>query len=234
MGGAAVFNPATLALTAWLRSYNNSPWSGTASAGTSGSNNANEGVNPPAIGATLNGFATADFDGTNDILALSGTIGTYYSTTAYSGWALFRPDAVDTNSATSYANDGILAAGPSAYWSLTLKSTGDAVMRHFDSAGREGTVTGVAIGGAWNLITWRFDGSTVRFRLNSGAYTDIVATTLNAAAPADAFTLGRSPPGGTTFLDGRIADFGLSNIDLGTTNLDNIKSYVNSRYALSL
>src|SRR5678815_176148 len=91
--GTPVFNPATLFLTGWWRgSYSASPWVGTASASSSGSNNASEATTPPAAGATVNGFAPVDFDGVDDLLRADGTLDTYFATNAWTVSVLFNAD----------------------------------------------------------------------------------------------------------------------------------------------
>ena len=66
----STLDPATLALTGWWRgSYDGSgTWSGTASAGSSGTRSLVELTNKPSSGTAVNGFNPATFDGVNDKL----------------------------------------------------------------------------------------------------------------------------------------------------------------------
>src|SRR4051812_8033658 len=89
------FNAATLNLQGWFRApFAGSPWGPTASAGNSGTGGSQvQATTPATVGATVNGYATADFDGsskflTNDTFQVSGR---FISPVAWSIACLIRP-----------------------------------------------------------------------------------------------------------------------------------------------
>ncbi len=232
-GGEEAFDPATLSLTGWWRaSYSGSPWSGVASAGTSGTRNLTEATNPPATGEALNGFTPADFDGTND--KLGGDTGSnLYSASAYSGVALVYVDAITTDdSGNPYLNDGIICSSGTGDFGTTLRSTGPTVdVFHWNGSSYEKASATLSTG-AWQLVQWKLESGTLKIRVNSGSWQ-------TASASGGAASLGSSSRVGANynasdFLDGKLAELMLSNTALSDANFDNIKGYLNSRYGLSL
>jgi len=227
--GAPVFDPATLSLTGWWRaSFSGSNPAGVASAGSSGSNNLSNGSNPPAATGTLNGLTVADFDGTNDEYA-GAAFSTYWATSAWSGWVLVNIDAINTNDTGNYAlNDVLVGTDGTAEIAVYLRSAGPVV----------GVTIGSGVGaevsistGAWALV--QFKGSTAfagkAIRVNSGTWQTQAGGTIGSLAAN--LSIGDLAGG---FLDGKIAEIGLTNSFLSDATFDDIKSYINSRYALSL
>lgn len=226
----SVFDPATLALTGWWRgSFAGSPWVGTASAGTSANQDMTEATNPPSVGATLNGYATADFDGTNDRFVLDDVASTYVTAAAFSGWCLVYADVISTNNATVYENDGPIAQ-VGGYWGISFKSAGEALFYMYDGA-IQTTPAATFAAGAWQLVQWKYDGTNIKIRVNSGAWQSTAAGNLGSTAEA-------LRAGGNyslvQFLDGRIADMALSKVAFSDGTFDDIKSYANGRYGLAL
>lgn len=227
---SSVFDPATLVLTVWVRgAYAGSPWVGEASAGSSGSRNLTEATNPASVGAALNGFNTADFDGTNDVLTNGTAISTLLSASAWSFWDLVNIDAIDTDNALSYNND-VLAFGTGAFWGVHLKSNGGSpLVQAYQWDGAEKKAEASISTGSWALVQAKYDGTNIKVRVNSGAWQSTAAGNITT-------TTGTLVLGGTTamWFDGRKADFALAATAFSDGTFDDIKSYVNSRYALSL
>lgn len=226
------FDPATLSLTGWWRgSYSASPWTGTASAGASGGNDLSEATTPPGVGATQNGFAPIDCNGTTQFLATSGQLNTYVNDAAGSCWVLFRADtAAASGGATVRVDDaGIVAQDSGATaWGITYSTDGVCGFI-YDGAYQEIVVT--AATGSYHLAQMKWDGVNLYFRTNSGVWQNLACTGISGAA-AGVFVTGRNYA--AAFYDGRVLDIGLTDAVLSDTEFDNIKSYVNSRYALSL
>jgi hypothetical protein len=231
---AAGFDPATLAPTGWWRiSFSGSPWTGTASAGTSGSNNLTEATNPPTATGTLNGFTLADFDGTNDILG-GGAFTTYYDADGYSGWALVFVDAITTNSGSSFLNDAIVSDSGGIH-EIYLTDNGAGTVNvgisHYNGT-TEPLATATFATGAWKLVQWKYDGTNIKIRVNGGAWSSTAAGGNLDASGANLRVGGNY--NGTIFTDQKIAEVGLADLVISDADFDNIKSYVNSRYGLSL
>lgn len=243
--GPNSFDPTTLALTGLWRSggYVSGTWSGTASAGGSGTRTLTEATNPPAvvtsehIGMRESMIGVPDFDGVNDRLLPPGAdIGTYYSTAAYSGWALVKIDAVNTDfdDTQPFANDAIIATTPSGYWSLTLRKSGRVQAQHYTNTAIRVTVSAPFAIGEYQLVQWKYDGTNVKVRVLGNR---TVGEWVSAAAAnqeiQNTFRLGINYDA-SHLLDGRIAELALTNVALSDATLDDVVKYVNEIYGLTL
>lgn len=229
-GGAAVFDPATLALTGWWRaSYAASPWTGTASAGTSLGRDLTEATNPPAAGTAVNGRTPADFDGTDDELQIPGTIATYFNADAYSFWVLVNIDAIDTDGG-NHQDDMIFGQTAGSRLWLTVRSTGPVVkLGHFDGAGYVTSTRTIATA-TWLFIQGRYNGTDQTLRVNGGTRDS------NAGAVIDDLTgamrVGRSSF--DAYLNGKILDLGFSDQIFSNEQEDSILSYARAYHGLAL
>lgn len=232
-GSGGAFNVASLALTGWWRaSYAGSPWVGTASNGTSGSHDLTEATNPPAVGTAVNGLAPADFDGTNDQLSNASPITDFVSASAGSIACLFYADAAfaDGGSTAYYNMPGLFMNSVNGYLALTFSTSGvrlgsyDTVSALFDS------VAAACGTGAWHLGQGRWDSTTLEVRVDGGAWQTMAkGVTLNT----DGISVGTSFSA-ANFFDGKILELMSAQSRWSDSDFDNIKSYVNARYALSL
>lgn len=234
---SAVPNPSTQSLTGWWRGdgateYSPSTWTGTASAGSSGSRDLTEATNPPAAGTTQNGHTPADFDGTNDLLANATAISTLLSASAWFAWCLFLADAIDTVLPLSgtFANDALICDS-GGFWGFNLGGAGANELHVWQWDGAvKGNAHTVATG-SYNLIVARYDGTNIRSKLNSGAISSAAAG--NISTTTGTFRAG-SNYNGLQFFNGRILEAGLMASAGSDALFDDIKAYINNRYALSL
>lgn len=227
---AATYDPAVLALTGWWRAgFGGSPWVGTASTGASGSRDLTEATNPPSAGASQNGFTTADFDGTDDKLSNGTLITSFVSDAAGSIAVLFNADtaAADAGASTFYNNPALVA------------ETGGRLAVEFSTAGVGiGTYNGsswnavrAACGtGGWHLAQARWNNTTIEVRVDSGSWQTLARTLVLSA---DTLLIGRTPST-AAFFDGRVLEVLAAQSRLDDTTFNDIKSYVNARYALAL
>jgi hypothetical protein len=212
-GGSAApaFDPATLALTWWWENYGGaSPWEGTASAGTSGSNDLSEATNPAAAGAALNGVGTADW----------GAV------------FVFNADALVADAANVYENALLFGANSaSVYWGIVLSASGFRAYQ-YDGAFKS-DVTAAAAGG-WRIGWAKYDGSALYTAVDDGAWSAGTATTAgNFGGLGTAFSVGMglAPSVGAAF-NGRIA--GTMGRDSAWTDQErtDLRSYIASRWGL--
>lgn len=232
---ASVYDPAVLPLTLWLRaSFSASPWVGTASAGNSGTHDVTEATNPPTAGSggtLVNALAPAIFDGTNDIL-VGTTTSTYLSVSAYTHVALIKVSSVIATTPGSPQVDDQVFADQASWAGLrvfdasgTIKASG----WHYDTGYK--SPTGLTVGTAWAMVSTTFNGSTISTDVNnSGAPSTVTAA--NAGGLSGTFTMGRSQSG--SFPAFSILELMAAQSVISGANLSNIKSYFNSRYALSI
>lgn len=235
----STYNPAVLSLTGWWRDMGASPWTGVASAGTSGSNGATEATNPPSAGSALNGHVTADFDGTNDHINFAGTEDTYLNNTDGSGWVLFNADAASADAgAGNRANNPQFFADNNGVMGVGFSSAGIHLFVVDGSNGTTEKVIACSTGG-WHLLQFKFHYPTLdmRLRLDNGSWQQTtagfgtgLATTLSGNTCAGGGKLGTSSP----FFNGRIAEMGISDTFISDTDFDNIRTYINARYSLAI
>lgn len=226
------FSPATLTLTGWWRSYaGTSPWNGTASAGSSGSNTwTGAGGSLPANGTALNGKSTALFDGTNDEMTASGTPTTYLSTSAWTISVLVRLSSAAAPGVNVYDNAALLTDGNAAF-GADVSSSG--FKAHIYDGGAYYETAWTAAGtGSYHLLQAYYDGTNIYHRVDSGSWSAGTASGAISGLAAS-FFLGRNWNGGA-FLAGTIAEVITASSVISRANLDNVKAYVNTRYNLSL
>jgi hypothetical protein len=228
----AVLDPTQLALTGLFRDYTNPSWSGTASAGTSGSgsNDLNDPGNEPAQGTALNGHGAADFNGSDDHFTADGTWDTYSAALALSGWVLLKADDV------SVSKHNILGVTTNVQAPRLWINSSNVIFEINNS----GTQASRAIAAAsYRLVTFRYTGSAVQVGVNEapgaagGASTAAYSTN---ATLTGVMAVGSSFEGIAlgSFYDGHIAEIGLTDTVLTDGTFQNIKGYINARYGLSL
>lgn len=220
--------PASMPLTAWWRApYAGSPLVGEVSVGTSGTRNLSEATNPPGTGVTLNGLTVVDHDGTNDILGGgSATDADLFNSNAGSIALLYNCDtaAAAVNSFT----DAAMFASTGNIIGIAINSTGPSPFIH-DGAYKNIQLTQAA--GSWALVQMKWDGATLKARLNSGSWTSIAAGSTGGLS--NNFSFGKRFDAGA-FFNGKWATFIASDTVLSDADFDNIVAYVNDRFALSL
>lgn len=243
-GAAPLFNPATLNLSGWFRAFGGgTSWAGTASAGTSGSRTLSEATNPATVGATLNGVNTASFNGTTKrMLDTTGGAGMsqYHSTTNFGVGILFNAAAITGGSATTYDNPGLWCTQGGANLSVCIGSaTNDSlIIRVFDSSAGQLSTT-IALTGptsAWNFAQLRCSstGPVCEARVNGGSWTALTGGTFTSVSGfgSDA-GLGINWDQ-TKFLSGLVSELFTWNILETQANFDNIRSYLNGTYLISV
>lgn len=231
-GGGGGFDPATLSLTGWWRaSYGGSPWSPTASAGSSGSNgNLTEATNAPSVGSAVNGLTPGDGDGSNDQLANANNIATFLSDAAATIVALIWADtaAADSGAGAYFNNPAIVSDGGTFQLGFT-----DSGVRlgYYDGVDHDSVAKACGTG-AWHMAWGRWNSTTASVGVDgsAGAATLARGAASLGATPLVAFTNFNA----SAFFDGKILELITLDSALSDTNIDNLKSYCNARYALSL
>ena len=236
----AVFDPATLSLSAWYRTdYPGSPWTSTASAGSSGSaDSLTEATNPPGS-FFVNGKDTADFDGTNDRLAASSCpFSDLTGTISFAALINFDAIANAINSANPYEDTCLFVDVDGAFGVAVADDTGTKKLRGFAYTGAAYDIvdlTTASFGtGAWIAIFAEYNKGATTF--SGGTNNDTFASgTANGSYSfaGKAMRVGTNYNQTSDFLDGKVAELMWATSDTITTNRANIRSYFNSRYAVS-
>jgi hypothetical protein len=227
-GGAAVFDPATLALTSWHRaSFAAMPWPGTASAGASGSRDLASTGADPSVGAAVNGYDPADFNGADDFVVYA-TASDLVATTAGTVIVLFYADAAEA------AVGGQPFASPCFF----LNSGGSACVSFdsdgfkvgiYDTAWRTAS-TAAAVSG-WRLGVAQWNATAARVKVNGGSWQSIAA---GAADGVSGNAQCGANLGGSKFFNGRILERATASTVLSDDGLDGFLAYARARYGLAL
>lgn len=240
----AVTAPASLSLTGWWRApFSSSPWVGTASADpTTAFKNLTEGVNPPAAGSPLNGLNGADFVGTNDTLTTPSAGGTT-GLILQSGWSigiLCVIDSISTSNAFYENND------PLIYWNnggdvvgISLSSASGGLVSHWARdtvAMRQTTPTAISTG-VPAFVQATFDGSNIRCRVNGGAWQTQAMTggafgTITSSPGT--MRIGQRTLATAQFFDGKIYEIITASSAITDGQFDQIRTYMNSRYGITV
>lgn len=229
---AAVFNPATLPLSLWVKApYGGAPWSANASTGGSGTVPlATSGIDP-TVGTSLNGKATAAFAGASSQSLRTGTANNVlFSASGGAGWVLFNATSIPTTGGAAYT-DGTFFTDPSdgdTTFGLTSAGLSASILT---GAGYMRVNVTFSTTGSWHLFQWKWDGTTLKARVDSGAYVTMAAGNVNFAVVSNV-SAGVSYAG--IYFDGLIAEMATSASAISDANLDNVKSYVNATYSLAL
>jgi hypothetical protein len=227
---SAVFDPATLALTLWLKDYaGTSTWSGTASAGSSGSNSIASFLASTPGTTTLNGLSIMDTSGIYGIY--SGTTDTYFSSAAGTCCALFNADTAAAPNTNAYQDACFfLDRSGNANVALGFSSSGVRVGLN-TGADQTGHVT--AGTGTWHFVQARWDATDLEVRLNGGTWTTVSSSGgIGTALTGSFYSITNFAL--DAFFDGKLAQLFAADTKLSDTNLNGIRSYLNSYYALSL
>jgi hypothetical protein len=232
-GSAAVFDPATLSLSGWWRAaFSAVPWTGTASAGSSGSRDLATLGADPSVGATLNGLAGADFATSKLTTSLAGT--SLLTDAAFSFWFLVRADTViaDPGPGLRWQADGLFDDTGATYVQCTLHA-GGCTLSTTASGGSDELTTAFSTGTP-HLVQGSFDGTNLELQVDSAAKATMAASMGPGATIDDLSTNIRIGLTAYGNLDGRLWDIGFRQAAANDTDRANIRAYVNSRYALAL
>jgi hypothetical protein len=183
---AAAAGLAAMPLTLYLEAdYTGSPWTSTASAGTSGARTVTEATNPPAAGTDLNatGKNAADFDGTNDHLTLAGGLVLSDLVTAATGGILivYKADAGQAVQAANATADVDLISDSGGY--LAIGVSASMVSAYvYDAGDKQIDLAATHDGATWNKVFMRWDAGLLEASINGGALSTLAAGSLGAVS----------------------------------------------------
>lgn len=230
---AGAIDPATLSLQGWWRaSFTASPWVGTSSAGSSGSRDLTEATNPPSVGAALNGFTPASFDGTNDQLTTAVVNSTFLSTSAGFILCLFNATsaAADAGAAGYFNNPGLVSdIGGSSSPMLTYSTSG--VRLGTFNGSDFNSVAAAASTGAWHVGIGRWDSTTIEVGVDGGPFTTLARTV--SLDGAGGMGVGRDD-NAALFFNGLIAEVMMAQFRPSDAEVAGLVGYLRSRYAITL
>lgn len=213
----------------WRAPFSASPWTPTASVGASGTNgNLTEATNPPVTGTAVNGFVPANFNGTTHLLSNATALGSMVTDTAGSLVCLFNATTAiaDPGSTSSYLDPSLISSGTSR---LQLGfSTAGVRLSTYNGAAWDGVAAACGTA-AWHLAQARWNSTTIEVRVDGGAWQTLARTIVSAGG---AIQIGKNYD--LAFLAGKILETATCQSRLPDATFDDMRSYVNTRYALAI
>ncbi len=238
------WNPSVLAATQWLRgSYGGAPWSGTASAGSSGSRSFAAGTTSPTVGASVGGFTPASCGATNSLVSAT-TMANMISASAYTLGVLIKvaSTSVTVGSSTPFNDPSILAdTGGGAYCGMSVSSSG---IEPYHLENIVGTYTGPVAGagagfatGSWMLVFGTYDGTNLVASINSNAGVSLAKANVDTAFSASSGAAKLNENFNAAGSGGAVADylevFAMASA-LSAANKTKYRLYCNQRYGVSV
>lgn len=214
----------------WRASYAGSPWSSSPSGGTSGSAAAlAEATNPPAVGAAVNGFDPASFNGTSSLLSTGTDFSTFVTANAGSILVLFNAASAAVADAQTY-NDPALVSDKNFGFNLGF-SDGGLGIGFFAGGWVENRVACSTL--AWHLGMCRWDGAQVEISVD-GALPSSTAAGAKSFFAGATFTAGHAQISVSSFFNGSILEIVSMDTTISDADLVTYIAYVNARYGLAI
>lgn len=215
--------PETLPCTLLLRDFEGGVWSGTASAGPSGSRSAM----PVGAGATaswLNGRGVATLT-TAGHFTTGLPLSDFVDTSTFSMWALVKIDTVDSANifVVSDADEYLLLSSlmPTPALQKMFVGNWSDDSNDYDDARVDLTL------GSWMRLQARFNGSSIQMRLNSDPWVIGPTTSSEIGSLLGDLLIGRNAGTATSF---SIAEVGIANTFLSDDTFDGVDAYLDDRY----
>ena len=179
------------------------------------------------MGAAINGFNPASFDGVNDCLNSPVIESSLFSAPAGSIAILYKTNA--TVAAVGVViDDPALISGAGGYFAAGINTTGPRAVL-YDVGYKSIQITASA--GTWHLFQMKWDGSNLKARVDSNTWS--TASCGNMGDLTSAVLVG-SNYNKAAFFSGLIGELLTAAVVISDADFNDIKSYVNTRYALSL
>lgn len=191
------------------------------------------GASQPAAGATINGYAAPDFDGTNDTLVSAAAANTFITTTAWHAWCVLQVDAISTNDATPVNNDAALGTSLNAAWGPFYFRDAGAAPKfsawQYDGAYKTPTLIDIPTGSPI-LLEASYDGTNIRARYLSTENAAVAGSI--SLGITGTVAMGRAQGAGT-FLDGKIAAMIVCNAHQSASVIATVRAFLASKYGVA-
>ncbi len=215
-------------------SFTGAPWVGKASAGTSLDRDLVIGTTP-AVGAAVNGYTPADFDGTNDNLDYQETLTTIFGGSSYSGVAFIKARTISTDSGAAGSNEFLLGNGSNV--GVFLRSSGLVCAAHTDTTTNTRVATAPYTVNTWKCVHWKVDLASVGSELKIGTGgtwgTGVACTGVWTALNSNVISLG-SQSDDQQYFDGLVLEVGImAGSAISDANLTKWRSCASCRYGIS-
>jgi hypothetical protein len=225
------FSPAELVISGWWRApYAGSPFTPTASAGTSGANgNLITSGAAPTVGTSVNGYAPASCNGTTQSFVPGTAPGTDLWTAA-AGTSIVLAKAASGIAATAnFYDEPCLATDNSGNLGMSFTTSG--VRAGVYIAGSKQTAFIAQATGAWFMAAGRWDSTNVNLRVNSTDATPVAAAGVVGVGSGAGFLRNYIS---AQWFEGDALEIITARTALTAANLSDIRSYMATRYNQAL
>ncbi len=173
---------------------------------------------PRNDGATINGLATADFDGTNDTMTSGVDLVDILPIDAFTAFLVFSID--------SFANDPTIFGDNSLKLEFELQSSSSRVkIRNNDGSADEAQVSSNSTATPY-LFTFRHEGGNIYIARNAEA--DVSTASGDTSSPGSA-TISLPVPNG---FNGQIGEMVCYNRALSSAEIADVRAYLNKKWNL--
>lgn len=231
-GPTPAFDPATLSLTGWWKGENYDAsgtglWTGTASAGTSGTHNFYDntfaGAYKPAVGASINGIPTVDMVDNFRWLETNATVGDFIDSTEGTIFVVANITSIGTSDSNPNLNDRILYFY-GGFGGITAHSVAPSIqMVSYDGTYDHDDVSFTL--SQTTLFTYRINGGKIYSRKNKDSFS---AGTLTGGISTTTGPIVTTSPSNVI---GRYGEIIMAK-GLSLSDCDNISDYLMSRFAI--
>lgn len=192
-------------LTLFQKDYAGAPWNGTASASTSGSFNLVAG-SAPSVGTNFGTHPSADFNGTLNYLAGSGTAGDLFTVSAWYFAAAVSIDVYAADQVGAEYNQDAIITENSGTLGVTVSTSGLQVFQYDSIVGKVATAyVAMPAAGTKTFVEGWYDGTNIYCAVNGSTSAGAAVGNLDAGVTATTPQVGANYDG-SALTDGK---FGL-------------------------
>jgi hypothetical protein len=220
-------DPAILYPTLYWKDYTSSPWAGSASAGTSGSN-ASAAITAPTAGATFGRHTSLHFNGTSTAITSAGTASTFITASGiftFQCIANFASPVPAANAAGGYLEASMLS---DANGIVSMQYTASGVRASLNANPVFPNTPYVPIAaGVTACIQAVYDGTTLKIRVNGGSWASTPGATPLTVLLSSGTIISGKAVSGATYITGDFAQYLIFNTALSDATMDGL--YLNAQ-----
>lgn len=226
----SVLNPATTSATGYWLDYAGAPWTGTASAGSSGGRTLVVG-SAPAVGANFGTHPSADFNGAANNLVTAITADNYFSAGGGTIDIVVEMDVLAASAANAYDEPALWGKTGAGHFLVSVSANGVRAS-NLDASFVRTTTGYVAIStGTKYCVQAKWNGTNLMIRVNGGAWASV------ASGPAGFLSANTCDVGvnydGTKLVNGRIARILTYSSALSDATLDALYASARASFGVS-
>ena len=180
----------------------------------------------PESGATINGYAAPNFDGTADFMT-GAAISNFISASAYFARVIFSADALGPAPTVGYS-EALIAGETGGYWYPFSLSTSGVQCGHWDGSNKQTSRVAVSAGTSYRARA-QFSGGSLGLRVAGTTATPVAAG--NVSVLTGTLRIGYR---GSAYYDGKIASLIICNAALTAGEIAALDAYDAAKYGVTV